>query len=87
VIEAVVCSFGSPRWWRRWPLFYSAGSTDLAADAASDTSVPLCWGGLLGGPRHGVASWGGFRPSRYVDYCVCFLFMLCVEISVHMYVI
>ena len=39
--EVVVCSFGSPRWWRRWPLFFSAGGTDMAADAAGDSSVPL----------------------------------------------
>jgi hypothetical protein len=43
-IEVVVYSFGSPWWWQRWPLFYNAGGTDMAADAASDTSVPLCWG-------------------------------------------
>jgi len=40
----------------------------MVADAVGHTSVPLCWVGLLGGPRHGVASWGGFRPSRYVVY-------------------
>jgi hypothetical protein len=47
-IEVVVDSFGSPRWWRRWPLLLGRGDTDMAADAASDTSVPLCWGGLPG---------------------------------------
>jgi hypothetical protein len=41
-IEEVVHSFGFPRWWRRWPLFYGAGDTDMATDASGDTSVPLC---------------------------------------------
>jgi hypothetical protein len=48
MIEVVVDIFGSPRWWRRWPLLLGRSGTDMAADAASDTSVPLCWGGLLG---------------------------------------
>jgi hypothetical protein len=43
-IEVVVCSFGLPWWWRRWPLFFGAGGPDMVADAAGDTSVPLCWG-------------------------------------------
>ena len=47
-IEAVVYSFGSPRWWRRWPLLFSRGGRDMVTDAAGYTSVPLCWGGLLG---------------------------------------
>jgi hypothetical protein len=59
-LEAVVISFGSPWWWRRQALFYGAGDADMAADVAGHTAVPLCWGGLPGGPRHGVASWGGF---------------------------
>jgi hypothetical protein len=32
----------------------------MAADAAVYTPVPLCWGGLPGGPGYGIASWGGF---------------------------
>jgi hypothetical protein len=40
----------------------------MAADVAGHTSVPLCWGGLPGGPGHGVAYWGGVQPSRYVVY-------------------
>jgi hypothetical protein len=59
-LEAVVIDFGSPQWWRRWTLLYCVGSEDMAEDAAGYTPVPLCWGGLPGGPRHGVASWGGF---------------------------
>jgi hypothetical protein len=59
-LEAVVPDFGSPWWWRRQTLFYYAGSTDMAADAVGDAPVPLCWGRLPGGPRHGIASWGGF---------------------------
>ena len=59
-IEVVFHSFGSPRWWRRRALLYGAGGTDLPADATGHTSIPLCWGGLLGGPEHGTASWGGF---------------------------
>jgi hypothetical protein len=43
-IEAVVYSFGLPRWWRRWPLIFSRGGMDMAVDAAGSTSVPLCWG-------------------------------------------
>jgi hypothetical protein len=74
-LEAVVCSFGSPRWWRRWPLLYSVGGIDMAADVAGDTSIPLCWGGLPGGPRHGVASWGGVRPSRYVMYLYVLIYL------------
>jgi hypothetical protein len=58
--EAVVTDFGLPRWWKRRALLYCACSADMAADAAGYTSVPLCWGGLPGGPRYGVASWGGF---------------------------
>jgi hypothetical protein len=58
--EVVVSDFGSPRWWRRRALLHGAGGTDLAADAAGHTSIPLCWGGLPGGPGHGTASWGGF---------------------------
>jgi hypothetical protein len=42
--EAVVFSFGSPRWWQRWPLLFHKGGTDMATDAAGDTAVPLCWG-------------------------------------------
>jgi hypothetical protein len=41
-IEVVVYSFGSPQWWRRWPLFYGAGGVDMVADVAGHTSVPLC---------------------------------------------
>jgi hypothetical protein len=44
VIEAVDYSFGSPWWWRRWPLLFSKGGMDMAADAAGSTLVPLCWG-------------------------------------------
>jgi hypothetical protein len=40
----------------------------MATDAAGHIAVPLCWGGLLGGPGHGVASWGGVQPARYVVY-------------------
>jgi hypothetical protein len=58
--EAVVSYFGSPRWWRRRAVLHGAGGADLAADATSHTSIPLCWGGLPGGPGHGIASWGGF---------------------------
>ena len=60
VLEAVVDSFGLPQQWRRWELLHSAGSRDMVTDVASDTSVPLCWAGLSGGPGHGTASWGGF---------------------------
>jgi hypothetical protein len=59
-LEAVVTDFGSPRWWRRWTLLHCGGSADMAADAAGYTPVPLCWGGLPGGPGYGTASWGGF---------------------------
>ena len=59
VLEAVVFSFGSPRWWRRWILFHGVGGADMAADAAVYTLVPLCGGGLSEGPRYGTASWGG----------------------------
>jgi hypothetical protein len=48
VIEAVVDHFASSRWWRRWPLLFSRGDRDMVADAAGDTSIPLCWGGLPG---------------------------------------
>jgi hypothetical protein len=58
--EAVGTDFGLPRWWRRWTLFYCAGSADMAADAAGYAAVPLCWGRLPGGPGDGIASWGGF---------------------------
>ena len=40
----------------------------MAADVAGHIVVPLCWGGFSGGPGHGVASWGGVRPSRYVYF-------------------
>jgi hypothetical protein len=48
VVEAVVDSFSSSRWWRRWPLLFDRGDMDMAADVVGDTSVPLCWGGLPG---------------------------------------
>jgi hypothetical protein len=37
MIEAVVYIFGFPQWWRRWPLFFSRCSTDMATDAAGST--------------------------------------------------
>jgi hypothetical protein len=40
----------------------------MAADAAVYTLVPLCWGGLPRGPGYDTASWGDFRPQRYVVY-------------------
>jgi hypothetical protein len=46
----------------------------MAVDVAGHTAVPLCWGGLPGGPGHGVASWGGVRSSRYVVYCMFFIY-------------
>jgi hypothetical protein len=39
---------------------FCAGGADMAADVAGHSTVPLCWGGLPGGPGYGVASWGGF---------------------------
>jgi hypothetical protein len=48
MVEAVVYSFASSRWWRRWRILFSRGGTGVAVDAAGDTAVPLCWGGLPG---------------------------------------
>jgi hypothetical protein len=59
-LEAVVIDFASPWRWRRRALLYCAGGTDMAADAAGDAAVPLCWGRLPGGPGDGITSWGGF---------------------------
>jgi hypothetical protein len=47
----------------------------MVADVAGHTLVPLCWGGLSGGPGHGVASWGGVRPSRYVVYLYVLIYV------------
>jgi hypothetical protein len=77
-LEAVVTDIGSPRWWKRWTLFYCAGSTDMAADVIGYTPVPLCWGGLPGGPEYGTASWGGFLPQRYVVYLCMILIYQCI---------
>jgi hypothetical protein len=67
-LATVVRDIGSPRRWRRRALLHCGGSADMATDAAGYSAVPLCWGGFSGGPRYGVASWGGVRPQRYVMF-------------------
>jgi hypothetical protein len=42
----VVDYFGSPQWWKGWPLFYNGGVAGVAEDAAGDTVVPIRWCGL-----------------------------------------
>jgi hypothetical protein len=59
-LEAVVRDFCSPQWWQRGTLRYGGGSTDMVVDTAVYTPVPLCGGGLPGGPGYDTASWGGF---------------------------
>jgi hypothetical protein len=76
MIEAVVCSFGLPRWWRRWPLFYGAGGADMAVDAAGHTSVPLCWGGLLGDPDMVLPPGEVFDHRGMLSMCLIYVMFL-----------
>jgi hypothetical protein len=74
LLEAMVISFGSPRWWQRWALLYSAGNADMAADAAGHTSLPLCWVDFRDDPDMVLP------PGEVFDHRGMFVFFICFDL-------